>query len=1433
MLKNYALLIHFFTLFSSISTAQNNISISKIEGSLCAGTDISVSYATQGTFNAGNKFKVQYRNLQNNLWIDLQTEGTSSPLKVILPKELDQPTNFSYYYFYFRIVGSSPISEGSSFGSISLKGLPSVTITTKENILINLDEPAIVNAQINGFFPMEATLSDSSKITILSSDLFRFYPEKSGDYIISKISNTCGVGTSSGKAKILLNQIGFKLSSVFPAYVCPKNKVNIIYSTQGTFNKDNVFTVSLLNSYTNSKYNVLATEKDGVITFTTPSNIQVGNYLVSVLTSSPETISTNPTTSGLVLNVSPDPSAEVITPNSTIFYGEQISISTLVRGSAPYLIKLSDGTVINYPVNSFINSGNPINTFVRPEKTTEYSVESYSTGCGSGIGTKKTIITVTDAILIDSLPTTKRYCAGETIKITFRTKAVINSNDKITVRLSREQGDYGSMVDIDGKLISSNSVEFILPTGVLQKIQSAEPFVKVFTSTLKGSYSAERLTVNEKPTSDVTFSWLPIQTYDNPQDVNIGIMVAGAGISNVILNDSLSFNLPTYNALSNMISVPVRVNKTTTFKINSVTNICGTTKVSSNDKRVVIISNPVQQSILLQQPNQLNFCGGSKIKVELSYFGNFNKDNEFKVELLPDFADNITNLGTIKSNTGEFQLPSVNFAGRYRLRVSSTSPTVSSSYIYIYLQKIPSLSYYVQGNNGNNFLTLGDKYTENFILDGGGPIEVIKLNGKIIKTIFDYSNSNSFSQSGILKADDVFGVKSISNSCGIGKITTSSIAKIVPYSLQLWNNSNYNVNLCQGSPLSLAVVKIGEKPNTFNYSIQIAKQRDTSFTTIKTKVTSNIAEVIIPSNYKTGYYDLRVISEDGLNIKSEPMQIFVNRFLSGSITTEKGTNEVTILGGENGTNLQIKSSDIGFWTFVMSDDKNNKYPNLLGREENFSRNVNPTETTTYTLKSISNECGYGTTSGSVKVIVKPNIKATINNNNNSNTLCVGDEITLNLTRFGTFEKDNKFSIVIYDDSTKKKEILSTAEAGSFKVKLPSNLQIGTYQVELSSSNPISKKIVQSINITSPPEAVLSGGGATINAGERVILSCTINPSQKTYFYDNVQYQLSDTTSGTIYSQGKNIIQTKPLFSSKTFTLTSISNICGIGKVSGSAKITVNPISAKQINIDNYFTNYPYFCQGTEAYIYFTTKGNFTTTNKFTVQLSDAIGENFKDIKTEGNTNPLKAFIPADLPVGSNYRFRITSSDKDATSTTNFYPLEIRQGMTARFDTSVYYFEPNKPVTVKIIFTGTAPYGFTLGSDEINAKQFNANSSPYLLTVNPISLVSYKIFRVANSECGIGTILPQNTVTLQLITSIEELKEMGINIFPNPTKDVLKIESDDKNIDITLFDMMGKKVLEKIINLRTDEISLHNLPSGTYLLRAQRGDKIACFKVMKY
>lgn len=69
----------------------------------------------------------------------------------------------------------------------------------------------------------------------------------------------------------------------------------------------------------------------------------------------------------------------------------------------------------------------------------------------------------------------------------------------------------------------------------------------------------------------------------------------------------------------------------------------------------------------------------------------------------------------------------------------------------------------------------------------------------------------------------------------------------------------------------------------------------------------------------------------------------------------------------------------------------------------------------------------------------------------------------------------------------------------------------------------------------------------------------------------------------------------------------------------------------------------------------------------------------------------------------------------------------------------------------------------------------------------------------------------------------------INIYPNPTSDLLSIElalDKKENIDIVLFDLNGKTIQKNTFmgqKIQTS-LSLSNLPSGTYFLSIKIGNK---------
>lgn len=68
---------------------------------------------------------------------------------------------------------------------------------------------------------------------------------------------------------------------------------------------------------------------------------------------------------------------------------------------------------------------------------------------------------------------------------------------------------------------------------------------------------------------------------------------------------------------------------------------------------------------------------------------------------------------------------------------------------------------------------------------------------------------------------------------------------------------------------------------------------------------------------------------------------------------------------------------------------------------------------------------------------------------------------------------------------------------------------------------------------------------------------------------------------------------------------------------------------------------------------------------------------------------------------------------------------------------------------------------------------------------------------------------------QSITDIKENIFANINIYPNPANDIIFIDSEDcKQTTIKLYDMLGKEVLSKNLNGKT-EVNISHLPKGIY------------------
>ena len=89
------------------------------------------------------------------------------------------------------------------------------------------------------------------------------------------------------------------------------------------------------------------------------------------------------------------------------------------------------------------------------------------------------------------------------------------------------------------------------------------------------------------------------------------------------------------------------------------------------------------------------------------------------------------------------------------------------------------------------------------------------------------------------------------------------------------------------------------------------------------------------------------------------------------------------------------------------------------------------------------------------------------------------------------------------------------------------------------------------------------------------------------------------------------------------------------------------------------------------------------------------------------------------------------------------------------------------------------------------------------------------------------------VKIELITANEELSDLEVKLFPNPTSDKITIQSDNfKNTTLQITDNLGKQMLQQNIIKSETIIDLSDYSSGQYFLQLERDNKRVIHKIMK-
>ncbi|PWK27323.1 putative secreted protein (Por secretion system target) [Arcicella aurantiaca] len=153
--------------------------------------------------------------------------------------------------------------------------------------------------------------------------------------------------------------------------------------------------------------------------------------------------------------------------------------------------------------------------------------------------------------------------------------------------------------------------------------------------------------------------------------------------------------------------------------------------------------------------------------------------------------------------------------------------------------------------------------------------------------------------------------------------------------------------------------------------------------------------------------------------------------------------------------------------------------------------------------------------------------------------------------------------------------------------------------------------------------------------------------------------------------------------------------------------------------------------------------------------------------------------------------------------------------------------------VSIAFTSHAPWTFKLS----DGKEYTATKSPFEVSLRPQFSTNYTLSEVKN-VCGVGTVSGEANIKILILASEPE-EGVSLNVFPVPTQEDVTIQlmTDKPEVmEWTLSNLSGGIVQREVSVNRSSKheanISLKELPEGTYLLRIQAGEKSLYRKIMK-
>ncbi|WP_247232918.1 hypothetical protein [Telluribacter sp. SYSU D00476] len=349
---------------------------------VCSDTPFQVSFSATGKYKAGNNFVVQMADA-DGVFKNISQVDTMGPIIAQLP------AGFKAGQYRLRVAASAP--QLFSDTATIMVAAPTHTVLQSDSLSVKEGESADLTLRFTGGGPWFVLLSDGTyENNILTSPhTLKVNPANPTNYQITSAGGLCGVGSFSGKAHVFVKVPPSTISMGSPSQsiICSGGEVEVPFTYTGRFYAANKYIVQIADENGNW-VNLPTTGKESPLKVkVTPSFMSdtISAQRLRIMATAPSVVS-EPRE---IKVIAPDAAIGEVSGRGVIAGGGSTRIRLRFKnGLPPWSFTLSDGTTVQ---GTFLN---PYLITVSPTATSEFTISSLKSACGSGTSMGSALITV-------------------------------------------------------------------------------------------------------------------------------------------------------------------------------------------------------------------------------------------------------------------------------------------------------------------------------------------------------------------------------------------------------------------------------------------------------------------------------------------------------------------------------------------------------------------------------------------------------------------------------------------------------------------------------------------------------------------------------------------------------------------------------------------------------------------------------------------------------------------------------------------------------------------------------------------------------------------------------------------------------------------------------------------------------------------------------